>query len=63
MSGCNCSSCGCAHEKGEMMYLYRNKKGVNMFTGFIQKNNDIIWIGKMKNQCDRFELKKIVSSF
>ena len=46
MSGCNCSSCGCAHEKGETMYLYRNKKGVNMFTGFIQKGENIIWIGK-----------------
>ena len=48
MSGCNCSSCGCAHEKGEVMYMYRNKKGKNVFTGFVQsgKGDKIIWIGK-----------------
>ena len=46
MSGCNCSKCGAAHEKDEMMYMYRNKRGRSMFTGFVQKGENIIWIGK-----------------
>jgi hypothetical protein len=28
------------------MYLYRYKKGVNTFTGFVQKGDNIIWVGK-----------------
>lgn len=45
---CNCSDCGATNGKGEIMYMYRNKKGKNTFTGFVQngKGDKIIWIGK-----------------
>jgi hypothetical protein len=28
------------------MYMYRNLKGVSTFTGFVNSNHSIIWIGK-----------------
>jgi hypothetical protein len=29
-----------------MKYMYRNKNGVSVFTGFVMANDKIIWIGK-----------------
>ena len=44
MSQCKYAGCGTDDGYG---YMYRDKKGVSTFTGFIQtKCGDIIWIGK-----------------
>ena len=43
---CNCADCG---KESDFNYMYREKKGKSVFTGFIQKDNDmeqIYWIGK-----------------
>jgi hypothetical protein len=44
-----CKDCNCEQKEGEFAYMYREKSGVSVFTGFIQKDGDykqIYWIGK-----------------
>ena len=46
---CKCKDCGKSTKEGEYNYMYREKEGVSVFTGFIQKNGDyeqIYWVGK-----------------
>ncbi len=33
--------------------MYRSKRGQSVLTGFIQKNGNIVWIGKSKKKVHR----------
>ena len=39
-------SCQCGDPKCDEFYLYRDLRGVSTFTGFVQRGESIIWIGK-----------------
>jgi hypothetical protein len=41
-----CSHCDQKGDASGHMYMYRNLKGVSTFTGFVNSNHSIIWIGK-----------------
>lgn len=49
---CNCSNCGSSACDGDVLFMYRNKNGVSVFTGFVQNKNgdEIVWIGKDEKQ-------------
>lgn len=44
---CGCPNCGrsSAGSRGTS-YMYREKRGKSVFTGFVQRNNKIYWVGK-----------------
>ena len=48
---CNCAQCNkTLNDSNEQLYMYRNRKGKSVFTGFVQQNGNIIWIGKQENE-------------
>lgn len=47
MSACQCSTCShSSSSRDEEFYMYREKKGKSVFTGFIRKGDEIYWVGK-----------------
>jgi hypothetical protein len=53
---CDCANCG---NSDDVLYMYREKNGKTVFTGFVQnKSGDrFVWIGKDENEMFLLDMK------
>ena len=57
-SSCKCKDCGFNSSSNDLVYLYRNLKGVSTFTGFGRRGEEIIWLGKDEKQFRKIDTTK-----